>query len=153
MKCQIPPILPNDLATNVLATNVLGAIWQIKHRKQGISHLDAPNPLLQVLFSQFSIALPNHHAWRVLSSLQIDGTIALLGRLDNGPYLVAGCHVVGLYQSAVEHLIWGPVITFQVARLLQGAWMCQHERIIDVCECIFLLKSKSSFECTASPLQ
>ena len=53
-----------------------------------ISYLDAPNPILQVLFSLFPFALPKHYAWR--SRLKVDSTIKLLGRLGNGTNLFAG---------------------------------------------------------------
>ena len=53
-----------------------------------IYYLDAPNPLLQVLFSLFSFALPDHYAWR--SRLKVDSTTRLLGRFGNGSNLFTG---------------------------------------------------------------
>lgn len=64
-----------------------------------IYYLDGPNPLLKVLFPLFSVALPNHYAWR--SRLEVDRTIKLLGCFSDRNYLFAGCNVVGLYQSAI----------------------------------------------------
>ena len=56
---------------------------------------------LQVLF--LPIAFANHHAQKMPSTLQIDGTIVLLGGLRSDRYVLARCHVVGRHQSAAEH--------------------------------------------------
>lgn len=66
-----------------------------------LTYLDAPSPLLQVLFPL--IALGNHNTGRMLPCLYVDSTMVLLGSFDYSPYLRAGGHVVCLYQGAVEH--------------------------------------------------
>lgn len=52
-----------------------------------IYYLNVPNPLLKVLFSLLSVALPNHDAWR--SRLEVDRTIKLLGCFGDKIYLSA----------------------------------------------------------------